>query len=128
MIELGISSLDDDVLNACNRGTQESSRLQRCGLFWKEGFLSGAVDDRSFSGANRGKFSERSPTNCRAPRAKEPLPVTLRIYPCLVLDKTPLAELMRKGAYAPLSLEEGILRAAQIALRGRTSWNSPFNE
>jgi len=114
MIELGISSLDDDVLNACNRGYTGEFAIAAMRLILERGFSLGA----QLMIGLPGQTEESSLNDLRRIAAlrgqREPFPVTLRIYPCLVLDKTPLAELMRKGAYAPLSLEEGILRAGRL--------------
>lgn len=114
MIELGISSLDDDVLNRCNRGYTGDFALSAMASILGRGFSLGAQLMIGLPGQTE-ESSLHDLRRIAALRAKgESFPITLRIYPCLVLDKTPLAERMKRGEYTPLTLEEGILRAGRL--------------
>jgi histone acetyltransferase (RNA polymerase elongator complex component) len=51
---------------------------------------------------------------------KGPRDMELRIYPCLVIEGTPLAEMVHSGAYVPLSLEECVRRSGKLLQRARS--------
>ena len=114
MIELGISSLDNDVLNKCNRGYTGEFALAAMEFILERGFSLGAQLMIGLPGQTEESSLNDLLRIAALRRQRETSSVTLRIYPCLVLDKTPLAELMKRGDYIPLTLEEGILRAGRM--------------
>ena len=114
MIELGISSLDDDVLNKCNRGYTGEFALSAMALILERGFALGAQLMIGLPGQTEASSLNDLHRIAALSGQREPFPITLRIYPCLVLHKTPLAELMERGDYLPLTLEEGVLRAGRL--------------
>ena len=102
MIELGISSLDDEVLNQCRRGYSSRFALEAMKRVLDRGFslgcqmmigLPGQTEESSLADIDR-------IAGLRAPSV-----VTLRIYPCLVLEGTSLAQIWREGEYAPLTVD-----------------------
>jgi len=111
MIELGISSLDDRVLKVCNRGYSGEEALASLRTVLDEGFHAGVQMMIGLPGQAR----ESSLQDLRRiDEIRKGRPVTLRIYPCLVLDKTPLAELCREGKYTPLSVNGAAIWAGEL--------------
>lgn len=111
MVELGISSLDDSVLAACNRGYTAHLALDAMALVLARGFalcaqmmigLPGQTEDSSQEDLRRMAVMKGS------------APMTLRIYPCLVLENTPLARSHASGDYSPLSVDKAVLWAGQL--------------
>ncbi|HNS16237.1 MAG TPA: radical SAM protein [Bacteroidales bacterium] len=107
-IELGAQSMDDDVLRQSGRGHTARDTERASVLILSQGFklglqmmigLPGDTLDRSLHTARR--IVELGADNTR-------------IYPTLVIKNTPLAQLYRKGEYAPLSLEEAVRWSAAI--------------
>ena len=116
MIELGISSLDDEVLNACNRGYSGEEALATLRTVLDEGFHAGAQMMIGLPGQTR----ESSLQDLRRiDEIRKGHPVTIRIYPCLVLEKTPLAELWREGKYSPLSVSDAAVWAGKLLTEAR---------
>jgi len=107
IVELGAQSLDDRVLAASGRGhTAVQVRtavacLKGAGIQVGLQLMLGLPGDRTATALASGR------------RAAELAPDLVRIYPCLVVSGSPLAELYHQGRYQPLSL----LRA--VALAGR---------
>lgn len=114
MIELGISSLDDGVLKACNRGYTGEFALSAMTSVLESGFQLGAQMMIGLPGQTEDSSVEDLHKIAAIRGRRERSSVTLRIYPCLVLEKTPLAELMNRGVYSPLTLEEGVRRAGRL--------------
>lgn len=104
MVELGISSLDDGVLTACNRGYTGRFAVEAMELVLSRGYslcaqmmigLPCQTEESSLEDLRR----------LDAMRGESPM--TLRIYPCLVLEDTPLARLFLSGQFTPLSVRQG---------------------
>lgn len=107
IVELGVSSLDDDVLRAANRGYKGDDVLCVIECLLKEGYdvcaqmmiglpgqtLSSAMRDLELLDKIRGENT-----------------LSIRIYPCLVLSGTPLA----KMDFSPLSVEEAAEQAGEL--------------
>lgn len=107
-IELGAQSLHDDILEAVRRGHRRldvetaSARILDAGLRLGLQMMIGLPGDnlaRSLDTARR--FIELGATETR-------------IYPTLVMEKTPLAEQYRAGAYRPLTLDEAVVWCAEL--------------
>ncbi|MCI8590636.1 MAG: radical SAM protein [Clostridiales bacterium] len=107
-IELGIQSLDDDVLKASERGhTTEQSR-KACYLIKEAGF---SLTGQMMLGLPCSNLVKELKT-------AETLALwgvdTARIYPTVVFKDTPLAEQMKMGTYIPLTTDEAIKRSASV--------------
>lgn len=102
IIELGVQSLDDVVLARANRGHTSRDVLRAVALIKSWGFNLGLQIMVGLPGDNREKAINTG---------KEIIalhPDFVRIYPCLVLRDTELAEKYRHGDYRPWSIEEAV--------------------
>lgn len=110
-IELGAQSMDDRVLFQNGRGhtaqdvEDASRRIQEMGFELGLQMMTGLPGDTP-AGA------EHTLSRLLALR-----PDTMRIYPTIVLEGTPLAEQYRSGAYLPQPLEEAVSLCASLLLR-----------
>lgn len=109
-IELGAQSLNDSVLAKSSRGHQSRHVIEAVAWIHKFGFelglqmmigLPGDSPDKSISTAH--KIVELGAH-------------TTRIYPCLVIKDTQLAELYARQLYQPISMEDAINQCAQLYL------------
>ena len=107
-IELGVQSLDDDVLVNSNRGHSSNDVYNAVKLIKEYGFslglqmmtgLPGDSDDKSLETAK--KIIELSPD-------------FVRIYPTLVLKNTKLEQMYNEGEYLPQSLENAVLLCKRL--------------
>lgn len=107
-IEIGVQSMDDEVLNQAGRGHTVEDSIKAAKLINEMGYqlgmqmmvgLPGDDDEKSLQTAQ--KIAE-----CKA--------VQTRIYPVLVLKNTDLADLFIAGKYKPLSIEEAIDRCVPL--------------
>lgn len=102
IIELGVQSLDPEVLKASNRGHQVSDVYQAVKLIRSYGFqfgiqlMVGLPEDTK----ERSVHSSKLTALLR--------PDFVRIYPTLVIRETELAELCSQDKYHPLSIEEAV--------------------
>jgi histone acetyltransferase (RNA polymerase elongator complex component) len=107
IVELGAQSLDDRVLAASGRGHSAAqvgiavACLKEAGIRVGLQLMLGLPGDSTTTAL----VSARHAAALR--------PDMVRLYPCLVISGSPLAELYRKGEYRPLSLLQG------VALGGR---------
>lgn len=108
MAELGIQSMSDRVLAACDRGHTAMDTVNACRLLREAGIPYGgqmmlglpestAADERECAAA----IAELGCTESR-------------IYPTIVFRDTPLAALWENGAYKPLSIADAVERAADV--------------
>ena len=111
MVELGVSSLDDNVLKLSNRGYTCNEVLKVITLLLDKGFhvcaqmmigLPGQTLDSSFNDI------------CLLDAARGDRKMSLRIYPCLVLNNTPLEALYNSGAFIPLNIEQAAEYAGEL--------------
>ncbi|MDO9508261.1 MAG: radical SAM protein [Thermovirgaceae bacterium] len=99
IVELGISSLDDSVLNICNRGYSGKEALEKISLLLDDGRFTPGV--QMMTGLP-GQTESSSLEDLRLIAAvKGNRPMQLRIYPCLVLKGTRLEEMLTSGDYKP---------------------------
>lgn len=101
-IELGVQSFSNSVLKASRRGYRVSSVLDAAKRVKQKGWKLGIQLMAGLPGDSRELFIESMR------KAIEVGPDFLRIYPAIVLERTALADSFRKGAYAPLSLDEAV--------------------
>jgi histone acetyltransferase (RNA polymerase elongator complex component) len=111
MIELGIQSLDDRVLQASRRGYSPETARRACRAIRREGLELGIQMMPGLPGQTPSGWQDEIREVCRL------RPDAVRIYPCLVLEGTPLADLWLQGAYLPWDQERTIRAVSRATLR-----------
>lgn len=111
MIELGIQTLDDDVLLASRRGYSARTARRACGTIREQGLGLGIQIMPGLPGQTQLAWQEEIREVCRL------RPDVVRIYPCLVLEGTPLARLWQNGGYRPWDTEGAIRAISRATLR-----------
>jgi histone acetyltransferase (RNA polymerase elongator complex component) len=112
-VELGVQSLDDEVLELSRRGHTARRAEDACRLLQAHGFSLGI----QLMPGLPGDTVERSLQTME--RVIALAPNFVRIYPTLVLAGTGLAELYRSGSYKPLSLSEAVALCKRLLLMAR---------
>jgi len=102
VIELGIQSLDEDVLLKSGRGHSDVDALKASKLIKEYGFTLGHQIMLGLPGDTFKKDIET------ARRSIEMKPDICRIYPALVIKDTPMEKMYMKGIYKPYTLHECI--------------------
>lgn len=108
VVELGAQSLDDRVLAASGRGhTAAQVRmavacLKEAGIRVGLQLMLGLPGDSTITALASGR------------QAAALGPDMVRLYPCLVISGSPLAELYRQGQYQPLSLSRAVALAGRL--------------
>lgn len=117
-VEIGVQSMDDEVLLRSHRGHRAEDTCMATALLKQGGF---EVGHQLMIGLPGDTFARFQQTLDRIIDLK---PDFLRIHPTLVLRGSPLERLWRDGAYSPLSLEEtvqwlkfGLLRLERSSIR-----------
>jgi histone acetyltransferase (RNA polymerase elongator complex component) len=114
IVELGAQSLDDGVLAASGRGHTAAqvgtatACLKEAGIQVGLQLMLGLPGDTTVTAL------------ASARRAAALRPDLVRLYPCLVISGSPLAELYRQGKYQPLSLPAAVSLAARLWLFFKT--------
>jgi hypothetical protein len=108
LVELGVQSMDDEVLVASGRGHTSADTVRAFALLQEAGIAIGVhlmpgLPGDSPSGSLR---SLR--------KVLELKPATLRIYPAVVLEGTDLAARFRRGEYQPSSLADTVVLGARM--------------
>jgi histone acetyltransferase (RNA polymerase elongator complex component) len=101
-IELGVQSLDNEVLKLSERGHDKEAVLKASDLIKKSNFLLGIQLMPGLPGDNRDRIFKT---------VKEVInikPSFVRIYPTIVIKGTKLEEMYNEGKYTPLTLKEAI--------------------
>ena len=99
LVELGVQSFDDAALLASQRGYDRQTARRACRAVGEAGLSLGIQLMPGLPGHTPAAFqADVAQTAAFAPELT-------RLYPCLVLAGTPLAEAWRAGAYAPWSLD-----------------------
>lgn len=111
MVELGIQSLDDEVLRASRREYSPDTARRGCGTVRDQGLELGIQLMPGLPGQTPSGWLEEAFEISRL------RPHSVRIYPCLVLEGTPLAELWKSGAYRPWDTERAIRAISRATLR-----------
>lgn len=101
-VELGVQSFADAPLAQSRRGYTGEACLQACEAVRASGLDLGIQLLPGMPGGLEDIFLQDVRTALRLS------PACLRLYPCLVVEGTPLAELWRQGAYAPWALEDTV--------------------
>lgn len=114
MIELGISSLNDEVLGACRRGYDKVQAIESMKMIVSRGFNLGAQMMIGLPFQNEENSLEDIDIISEIATDKA---ITLRIYPCLVLRNTYLEKLYGQGLYTPLDTEQAAAWSGKMLYR-----------
>ncbi len=107
-IELGVQSLDDEVLSASNRGHDSKCVCESARLIKQWGFRLGIQTMTGLPGDTREKCINT------AKKVIEIAPEIVRIYPVLVIKGTELERKYIQGIYEPQSLDEAVDLCAEL--------------
>lgn len=108
IVELGVQSMDDDVLARARRGHTAAQTAAATALLKAEGFTVGHQLMPGLPGEDWPSLQATTEAVCRLK------PDMARIYPVVVIDDTELADMYRAGLYEALTVEEGVRRAAYM--------------
>lgn len=103
-MEIGVQSMDDEVLRASRRGHGASEVIRAARLVRARGLKLGIQLMPGLPGEDRPSFVRT------VQEAMLLEPDHVRLYPAVVLEGTALERAYRCGEYAPLDLDEAILR------------------
>ncbi|OIQ50085.1 Oxygen-independent coproporphyrinogen-III oxidase 2 [Pseudodesulfovibrio hydrargyri] len=107
MVELGIQSFDDEALRASGRGYSGKVARAACRIVNESGLALGIQLLPGLPGDRPGLFR----ADVRA--AADLRPETARLYPCLVVRGTPLADLWERGGYVPWTTDRAVRELAE---------------
>lgn len=108
IVELGVQSMDDKVLQTAKRGHTAADVIQATALLRDRKFVVGHQLMPGLPGEDIESLQQTTAAICRLK------PDIARIYPVAVIDKTELADRYRQGTYTPLSICEGVRRSAYM--------------
>ncbi len=108
IIELGIQSLDDDVLKQSNRGHNRQQSEKASKLIKQHGFILGHQIMPGLPGSNRKSDLQTCIDSIKMQ------PNIVRIYPTLIIKDTDLVQMYERGEYKPLTLNEAVDISALI--------------
>lgn len=117
-VELGVQSLDDDVLSAAGRGHTASDVAAAVSLLREYGFTVGLQFMQGLPGETMASLRRTARMGARL------LPDFIRLYPVLVLQDTALCRMYEAGAYRPLTLLEAVFRCAFLKRYYARHWIS----
>lgn len=102
VIELGVQSMDQEVLNASERGHSDEDVILASNLIKSYGFKLGLqmMVGLPLSNIHRETYTAKEIIKLK--------PDFVRIYPALVIKDTKLEELYENGLYKPLSIDEAV--------------------
>jgi len=108
VIELGVQSFDENVLKLSGRGHNTDCVYKACDLIRHYGFTLGIQLMTGLPGDTMETciYSAREAVKIK--------PEIARIYPTVTIHNTELYEMMERGEYRPLSLEEAVSRTKAI--------------
>ncbi|KNY26033.1 Radical SAM domain protein [Pseudobacteroides cellulosolvens ATCC 35603 = DSM 2933] len=107
-VELGVQSLDEDVLKTSGRGHGTDDVYKACCLIKENGIGLGIQTMIGLPGSNYEKDLDT------ARKVVELSPQIVRIYPTLVVRNTYLEKMFNEGSYTPLELEEAVSLCAKL--------------
>lgn len=114
-VELGVQSMNDEVLRLAGRGHSARDSEEALATLQEFGFRVGV----QLMPGLPGDTLERSIATVK--RVLELEPSFLRIYPTVVVEGTGLAELYRQGHYRPLDLDEAVAWCKELLKLARQS-------
>lgn len=102
VIELGVQSFDDAVLEKSNRGHSAAAVYDACRLIKEYGFTLGIQLMIGLPGDSLESciYSARETVKIA--------PEIARLYPTIIIEDTELLEMYRRGEYSPLTLDEAV--------------------
>ncbi len=101
-VELGVQSMDNDVLRRSGRGHTAEDTVNAVSLLKKYGFKTGVQLMPGLPG-DSGEIFQTT-----IDRVIELAPDIARLYPAIVIKGTGLAKLYKAGKYKPLSVDEAV--------------------
>lgn len=107
-IELGVQSLDEDVLKCSNRGHSVEAVTQAAQMIKSRGILLGIQTMVGLPGDTNEKAI------ITAKKVVQLAPSLVRIYPTLVIKNTYLQKMYLDGRYTPLTVEEAVDLCAEL--------------
>lgn len=107
-IELGVQSLDSEVLERSSRGHGVKDVIKASRLIKEKGFVLGIQTMIGLPGDNAKKALNT------AKSVVELKPEVVRIYPTLVIKDTYLEKAYREGKYVPLTIEAAVDLCAEL--------------
>ena len=110
-IELGVQSLNNQVLKMSARGYQAADVFKACQLIKVHGFRLGVQLMIGLPGDNKARDMETTDL------AIGLTPDMVRIYPTVVIAGTWLEKAFRRGEYQPLDLDEAVVISKDMYLR-----------
>ncbi|HHY77403.1 MAG TPA: radical SAM protein [Clostridiales bacterium] len=110
IVELGIQSMDKDVLSAANRGHSSEDVVKAIKLLKQKDFIVGAQLMVGLPLDNEEKALET------AKKIAELKPHIARIYPVLVIKDTYLETMYLNGSYEPLTIEQAVKISKKMLL------------
>ena len=110
-VELGVQSLDDDVLQNARRGHSATDCEKAFRMLTKDGIEVGIQLMPGLPGDTTYSFLRT------VNRVIEMGPAFVRIYPCIVVHDSGLAQLYGRGGYQPLSLAKAIAMSGFSCLK-----------
>lgn len=110
-LEIGIQSMDDEVLKASSRGHTKDDAIRACASIKSAGMNLGIQLMPGLPGENIESFKKtiEAVLGIR--------PENARIYPTIVLEGTPLEDMYLKGEYRPLTLDEAVNRTLFASIK-----------
>lgn len=111
IIELGVQSMDDLVLEESNRGHTKEDVYKSSRMIKSYGFTLGLQMMVGLPGDREDKDLYTADEFIKIK------PLMVRIYPALVIKDTYMEHMYKKGTYIPLSLEESIEICAKLYLK-----------
>lgn len=115
MIELGVQTFEDAVLDASGRGYTGAMAAEACRQVRDGGFSLGVQLLPGLPGHDPAMWRRD------VLRALSLRPQVVRIYPCVVMQGTELAAMFARGEYAPWSLETAV---REVAWAVRKFWDA----
>ena len=112
-VELGVQSMDDEVLQRSGRGHTSSDTVQAVLMLKASAFSVGLQLMPGLPGDTAARFADT------IGRIVDLAPSFIRIYPALVIRDTPLEWLYRTGGYTPLALDEAVALCRDALVRFR---------
>ena len=107
-IELGLQSMDDGVLSASKRGHDSLCAMLACRMIKQRGF---ELIGQMMIGLPHSDLQKEIDT---AKAICEMGADGARVYPTVVFHKTELANMTLRGDYAPLEMEDAVMRCARV--------------
>ncbi len=110
IVELGVQSMDDEVLSLAGRGHTKKDVLMAGALIKAWDMMLGF---QMMIGLPKDSREKDLSSACELISLE---PDLVRIYPCLVLKDTQLADLYKRGEYIPLTLQEAVERCRELLI------------